>query len=118
MRKIDLSVSQEHNAIGSRCAIKADHAKAQAALAKAKLLNRKVIYAKPGDDEFSRGLNKSVDLSNMKSTRAAADYLGVSYHAFSRRFVKLKVPFTKIKGRDKFFKISDLDLFREDLLNC
>ncbi|KAA0126409.1 hypothetical protein FY557_17310 [Chryseobacterium sp. SN22] len=117
MRKIDLSVSQEQNAIGSRSAVKADLAKAQQALEKAKLLNRKVVYTKSGDDEFSRELKAGIT-SDMIGSRSAARHIGIAYSAFCRRITKLGIPSFKNKIGDKFYRISDLDNNKERFFNC
>ncbi|WP_428067340.1 hypothetical protein [Chryseobacterium gambrini] len=114
MGKRDLTITQETNNPNSITSKKKDREKAIANLEKAKKLNRPVIYLKSGEGEFSKkNENKEEKLLNSK---AAADYIGISYCVFSRRYKKARIPTVK-KGSANFFRITDLEKFKDKITN-
>lgn len=116
MGKRDLTKTKEANTINSRSARKTEHEKAISNLEKAKKLNRKTVFLKQGEGEYSKSLQKSDDQEEMFSTRDAAKHLGMPYHSFARLQTKLKLPFIK-KRNAKFFKVSDLEKYKDQILN-
>jgi hypothetical protein len=97
-----------HNIV-SEAAKRAERQKAIKVLEKAKLIPRKAVFLKQGECQFSRELKKDEQTSMMLISRDAAAYLNVSYQKFSRR---IKIPFVKKKGNNKYFRISDLDKYK------
>lgn len=115
-KKIDLSNTKEANTVNTRSAKKVEREKALEALERAKKQKRKVVFVQQGDGEFRRNLNKRTELGEMLCSGKAAEYLELSYYSFCRRCEKLKVPFLK-KGITKLFSISDLENYKEQIIN-
>lgn len=118
MAKIDLTQTKEANTINTRSAKKIQHEKAIEVLDKAKRLNRKVVFLKQGECQYSRELKFDDSQEDLLISRSAAAYLMISYSAFSRRLIKLKIPFIKKRGNNKFYRISDLDKYKNQILNA
>lgn len=107
MRKLDLSISKEENAPGSRISKKVQKENAERVLERAKLIPRKVIFLKQGAGEYAQSIQKNDE--TMFTASEAAEYLGISYHYFSR---KIKLPFVKKTGNRKMYRLSVLDKYK------
>lgn len=112
MAKKDINITGEINHVCSRSQQKVDHEKALQVLAKAKQISRKVVFLPKGECQYSRELKQKENTQDLLISRAAAEYLMISYSAFSRRQEKAKIPFLKRNGNKKYFKISDLEQFK------
>lgn len=118
MAKKDITKTKDINSPGSRSEKRAEREKGLLALQKAQLIPRKVIFLKQGEGQFTREMKTVDNTSDMLISRSAAAYLMISYHAFTRRILKLKVPFVTKKGNHRYYKTSDLDKFKTQILNA
>jgi hypothetical protein len=113
MAKKDLTTTSDNNSVGSRSAKIREHEKSLLALQKAQLIPRKVIKIPMGECQYSRELKNKENIEDLLISRSAAEYLKITYSAFTRRLIKLKVPYVLKRGNHRFFKISDLDKFKD-----
>lgn len=117
MAKKDITVTSETNHIHSRSQQKIEHEKALEVLERAKSIPRKVVFLKQGEGQFSRELRKEDNTEEMLISKDAATYLLLSYNTFTRRQKKIKIPYVKKNGNNKYFKISDLDNYQTKYAN-
>lgn len=117
MAKLDLTITSDMNHVCSRSQKKVEHEKALEVLARAKSIPRKVVFLKQGEGQFSRELRKEENTDEMLISKDAATYLLLSYNTFTRRQKKIKIPYVKKNGNNKYFKISDLDKYQSKYAN-
>lgn len=115
-KKIDLSNTKEANTVNTRSAKKVEREKALEALEKAKNQKGKVVFVQQGDGEFRRKLNQRTEFGEMLCSSKAAEFLEISYYVFCRRCEKLKIPSIK-KGITKYFRVADLQNYKEQIIN-